>query len=102
MTDELPHSWLKERLTAATVDAILEHEVARLADGFTVAKEKLAALVEARPKEKWHRFLSVSRAGDELWNYSSPEQTWENFCGVAGYALVRDGVVVASVATLRN
>src|SRR5689334_14684689 len=100
MADDFPLLWLKERLSAATVEAMLENEISRLADGLTIKKEKLAALVEARPKERWQLFLSDAQVDDELWSYSSPEQTWKNFCGVAGYALVRKGVVVASVATI--
>ena len=40
--------------------------------------------------------------GDELWEFSSPAEYWENLAGREGVALVRDGRPIAHVVALMN
>ena len=40
--------------------------------------------------------------GDELWAYSSPSESWTKLIGRAGYALVRDGRIIANAVTAMN
>lgn len=40
--------------------------------------------------------------GDEVWSFCSPPEDWQAKCGRKGVALVRNGVVVQSVATILN
>ena len=51
---------------------------------------------------KWVPFVSQMLPGDELWRFRSPDQTWANLAGRAGYAIVRNGTVVHSLVTLLN
>ena len=39
---------------------------------------------------------------DELWEFSSPADHWENLAGRAGVALIRDGRSIAHVITMMN
>ena len=50
----------------------------------------------------WQEFLSTMEPGDELWNYSSPPESWKNLAGRAGIALVRRGKIIANITTLMN
>lgn len=47
-------------------------------------------------------FLPQMKAHDEIWSFSSDHELWQMHCGRAGYALVRDGVVVAAYVTVMN
>jgi hypothetical protein len=51
---------------------------------------------------RWTPFVSLMVPGDQLWRFRSPEHTWANLSGRAGYAIVRDGKVVHSLVTLLN
>jgi hypothetical protein len=50
----------------------------------------------------WNKLKQQMVDGDELWEYSSPADTWENLCGRAGIALVRGGKVVDAIQTVMN
>lgn len=39
---------------------------------------------------------------DQIWEYTSSPESWEDLCGEAGIALVRDGKVVEKEVLLRN
>jgi len=62
------HAWLKRRLAVARVDG--------QSDG------------------DWAHFAAKVRAGDELWTFASPQESWRILAGVAGVALVRGGQIV--------
>ncbi len=42
------------------------------------------------------------RQGGELWEFCSPPETWKELMGWAGFAVVRDGEIVASIVTQQN
>lgn len=42
------------------------------------------------------------RPGDELWEYDTAGESWENLCGEMGYAIVRNGKVVEFEMLLMN
>jgi hypothetical protein len=48
---------------------------------------------------RWDRFKSHIKDGDELWFY---EHFPEPMTGGAGYCILRNGTVVASIATMRS
>jgi hypothetical protein len=50
----------------------------------------------------WCRVKEILRDDDQLWKFCSPADTWENFQGRAGYAVVRGEMVVAQVVTMLN
>ena len=54
------------------------------------------------PKEAWIKMKSQMVEGDEIRAFSAPEEYWKNLAGRAGYALVREGKVIASIVTMMN
>lgn len=40
--------------------------------------------------------------GDEMWSFSSPQESWRFHAGRSGFAWVRSGQVIAHVTTLLN
>jgi hypothetical protein len=51
---------------------------------------------------EWKALIGQMLDGDELWEFVSPENTWQNLCGRAGIALVRDGEVIYVLITRMN
>ena len=51
-------------------------------------------------KERWTPLIALMQPGDELWLFRSPDHTWANLAGRAGYAIVRGGEVIHSLVTL--
>ena len=52
--------------------------------------------------DRWLRLKSQMEIGDEIWEFSSPEATWEHLAGRAGLSLVRKGKIVDSIVTTMN
>jgi hypothetical protein len=50
----------------------------------------------------WSRFKGTLQEGDEVWEFCSPTDTWENLQGRAGYAIVRGSQVVNYIVVLEN
>ena len=88
-----PRDWLQRRVTVADAEAAHMHAVPRCgADPVPFGYLH----------RDWVRLLSRMREGDELWEYDSPPETWGYLCGRAGYAVVRQGKVVAVLETEMN
>ena len=51
---------------------------------------------------QWQRLLSRMHDGDELWEFSSGDQSWEDLAGREGIALVREGKIIDDVLTRMN
>lgn len=49
-----------------------------------------------------HFIATYLLPGDTLWKYQSDEKSWEGMYGELGYAIVRDGKVVAFEMFLHN
>jgi len=52
-----------------------------------------------------HLWLNLKRKiqeGDELWEYCSPPETWENLCGREGVCLVRGEEIIDRIITKMN
>jgi len=86
-------SWLTKRTTVAEVEA-----------ASMVSNPELGP--EPVPfgfiNDKWKALLAQMQPGDELWEFSSSEESWQHLAGRAGFALVRNGEVVASIVTMMN
>ena len=54
------------------------------------------------PREAWIKMKSQMVEGDDIRAFSAPEDYWKNLAGRAGYALVREGKVIASIVTMMN
>lgn len=55
-----------------------------------------------RMHKEWLQFKAKQQPGDLLYSFSSPSDWWRNCAGRAGYAWVRNGVVVAEFVTMMN
>jgi hypothetical protein len=85
--------WLQRRVSVEQVEAahMVRHErlgTAPVAFGFD--------------NGRWRELITQMQDGDELWEYTSPAETWANMAGRAGYALVREGKIVGQITTLMN
>ena len=78
--------WLSKRITIPEAEA--EHMHAGKPFGFM--------------NDQWEQLKSEMLEGDELWDFSSPPETWAHLAGRAGIALVRDGKVIRSLITMMN
>ena len=77
-----------------------------------IEKEALAAWEKAgsighRPmmrsgNETWEEFKASLKVGDHLVLMSSPPETWRKLAGLEGYAIIRNGKIVAWVTTAMN
>ena len=52
--------------------------------------------------QQWKALVARMVEGDELWEFNSPADTWQNLCGRAGIALVRNGEVIDAIITMMN
>ena len=53
-------------------------------------------------KGGWSDIIARLTERDELWEFSSPADHWENLAGQAGVALIREGRSIAHVITMMN
>lgn len=51
---------------------------------------------------QWGELLAEMRDGDELWTFSTSDESWENGCGRAGISLVRNGKEVNCIICKMN
>ena len=88
--DAIPREWLRTRLDGRSeIEAHNLHQqwMGRPAD------EDDGGTVETRARwtAKWEEFTSEMEPGDEIWHFASPEVSWRQVCGRAGFAPVRKG-----------
>jgi len=92
-SDDLIISWLQEQTTVEQAKA----------DNMVTDKQ-----LGEKPvpfgfiNDEWQELLARMQDGDELWEFESPPETWENLAGRKGIALIRECQVVASIVTLMN
>ncbi|WP_342358377.1 hypothetical protein [Terrarubrum flagellatum] len=51
---------------------------------------------------RWNELTSAMKPSDEIWLFSSPAESWKMKTGLAGVAVVRDGVAIATIITEMN
>jgi hypothetical protein len=52
--------------------------------------------------KKWLEFKRRIQKADELWEFSSPPETWAHLSGRAGICIVRNGEIIDSMVTAMN
>ncbi len=85
--------WLQRRLTTEEAEArnmVIDSRLGPKAVPFGFVNEK------------WKALLAQMADGDELWEFTSSRDTWENLCGREGIAGVRDGEVIYEFVTLMS
>jgi hypothetical protein len=80
-------AWRKERVTVEQVESqpILDHNEP-LSDEFG----------------EWRELKRLTKSGDELWTFRSPQEEWDRHMGWQGLVLVRGGKLVEAVVTAQN
>jgi hypothetical protein len=51
---------------------------------------------------QWRELLAEMQDGDELWTFTTSDESWDNGCGRAGISLVRNGKEVACIIGKMN
>ncbi len=82
-----PREWLRFKTSLGDAEATMRAEA-----------QKLGVKLSPQWLPRWEEFRAQLQPTDELWYY---EHFPEPLTGAAGYCIVRQGVVVASVTTMR-
>jgi hypothetical protein len=85
--------WLQKRLTVA------EAEAAHMVKNDWLGPDPVPF---GFVNDKWRALVAEMQDGDELWAFSSSQESWARFGGRAGIALIRHGEVVRSLVTTMN
>jgi hypothetical protein len=82
--------WLQKRITIA------EAEEANMARTDRLGPD---AVPFGFMNREWREFVAKVCEGDELWEFTSPHETWVDLAGREGIAMVREGEIVAFILT---
>ncbi len=92
-TEEQIVGWKQQQFDS--LDEVREHYCGHFADGSPrIVLEERCNLSGAKTPTKWdhwHVFGRRYEAGDELWYFESPGDTWNGPAGRCGYLVLRDG-----------
>lgn len=87
-------AWLKDKLSM---------------EEYKERQEKIFGSLNSRPiiqkafvEKFWKPFIENLQEGDEIWTFRSPDEDWDNLCGRAGDAILRDGEIVYVQVTELN
>jgi hypothetical protein len=100
----MKHEWLTERCESLSAQDVRLREMAEL-DLSEEGKRKLLERSEQLKRweaTEWLPFIADLMPDDEVWRFRSPAETWADFCGCAGYVVIRDGQIIRSLTTMRN
>ena len=92
-------AWLRNRITVEQVKA--KHLSDNLTDDPIEAARRLQ-VARLFGGHQWHEFLASVQEGDELWEFSSSDLSWNHLAGRAGIALVRNGEIFDCILTSIN
>jgi hypothetical protein len=102
MTD-IPYSWLHQKGTPEKFEL---DRLEQAAAAFNLPFDKVAQKFAGRPfgilTDVWRTFVAQMEAGDELWSFSSPDETFSEKQGCQGFAIVRGGTIQDTLITLRT
>jgi hypothetical protein len=93
LKDVIPKGWLKQKTT------IEQAEQAHLVTDKRLGPKPVPfGFINAN----WEKFKAGIRPGDELWEFASPDKTWEHLAGRAGLCIVRQGRIIDAIITRMN
>jgi hypothetical protein len=93
----IPKAWLQQKVTVAEAEAAHPGITGERAVRFPEAAKPFGFQHRA-----WEDLKALMLAGDELWTFTSPSNSWRDLAGRAGIALVRSGVPVKVIVTTMN
>jgi hypothetical protein len=93
----IPSDWLRKRITIVEAEddnpGISDDRVSR----FPEAAQPFGFL-----NRQWETLKAEMKPSDELWTFISPADSWQQFIGRMGIALLRDGNVIDVIFTEYN
>ena len=100
----------KRKKKDAVVPKKLNSDISYLTNRLTVkeAEEKNMVEIDGRQvpfgytNDQWVVLCKQMQKKDELYEFRSPEDSWNSFAGREGIALVRDGEIIADIITLMS
>jgi hypothetical protein len=93
----IPTGWLKEKITVGEADAKYPGVGDDRASRFPEATRPFGFL-----NRQWETLKAEIKPSDELWTFCSPADSWRQFTGLMGVALLRDGKVIEVIVTEMN
>lgn len=105
---KLSYHYNQYTLEAILRDQQVEADPSWLRDEISVEDAEASNLVRVDGKTtpfghncgQWAIILRLMQEGDRLYEFRSPEETWDNYSGKEGIALVRNGAIIADLVKL--
>ena len=99
----MKREWLQRKLETTDYVSLGREELLSLELIDKAAeRELLDRLAKTPTPERWKELIRTMQAGDEFWYYKSPKETWDNFSGRAGYAVVRNNEVISFFHSMKS
>jgi hypothetical protein len=83
---KIPVEWLTQKCENAP---IAEHR-------------KLPEMPALRIRMAWQKLKAQAAEGDEVWAFANPSNTWKKVGKQTGYAVVRNGKIIASTVVTNS
>jgi hypothetical protein len=100
MRSVIDKAWLQNRITVEEAEAASLAEIDELrAAGIGLSKPRVPFRSQ---RAEWEALKAQMEDGDELWRFSTPDETWEQMMGRAGIVLLRGGTIIATIVTTLN
>src|ERR1044071_5476349 len=94
MMANIPHEWLRH---SGTPEEFERARLERTAAAFNLPFEQVTQKFGARPfgamTDQWRDFVKNIGEKDELWFFSSPDDSFAKKLGCQGYAILRNGTI---------
>jgi hypothetical protein len=68
----------------------------------TAEHRGLPEMAALRIRRDWEKLRAQAEEGDELWAFANPSNTWKKVGKQTGYAVVRNGKIVASTVVTNS
>jgi len=91
--DVIPKKWLKKKTTVEKAE-----QAHLVTDGRLGPKPVPFGFIN----DRWEKLKATMRPGDELWEFESPRESWEDLAGRAGLCLMREGRIIDAITTRMN
>jgi len=105
---DIPKQWLKRKISISQAeldrcgyskdDSLLGFSIDYYGEKFFGRKPVPVRSCDGR----WIKLKKLLQADDELWVFSSDEESWRRFAGRAGICIVRHGEIVIGFVTYLN
>lgn len=98
---QIEPAWLIEKLPSFELAHAARLDLARAGIG-SQQIEQLVLSIPSEFRTRWDTFVAEARPGDSLWFFKSSHDSWATLSGCSGFAVVRDGIPISGLVTLRS